>query len=156
MKTLTRTVWKKCALMVFLTLGLIGNDDSYGQSGERAQNLSPSMRLFYWYNPRSVEHIEQLEVLRKLADRKSEFIEFQSLIPPVVPTSRVNFTPVLSAFLARRGTPGDYAVLLTEYGHIHAQGSGAHMEQLLQSLPKELVSTDIDESTWGKVKELFQ
>ena len=156
MKTLTRTVWKKCALMVFLTLGLIGNDDSYGQSGERAQNLSPSMRLFYWYSPRSVEHMEQLEVLRKLADRRSEFIELQSLISPVVPISMVNLKPVLSAFLARRGKPGDYAVLLTEHGHIHAQGSGAHMEQLLQSLPKELISTDIDESTWGKVKELFQ
>ena len=156
MKTLTRIVWKKCALMVFLTLGLIGNDDSYGQSGEGAQNLSSSMQLFYWYDPRSVEHMERLEVLRKLADRKSEFIEFQSLIPPVVPISMVNFTPVLSAFWARRGTPGDYAVLLKEHGHIHAQGSGSHMEQLLQSLPKELISTDIDESTWGKVKELFQ
>ena len=142
--------------MVFLTLGLLGNDASYGQSGEGAHALSPSMRLFYWYDPRSVEHMKQLEVLRKLANRKSESIEFQSLVPPVVPISEVNFTPVLSAFLVGRGVQGDYAVLLTEHGHIHAQGNGAHMERLLQSLPKGLISTDIDESTWGKVKELFQ
>lgn len=156
MRKFTRMAWEKCALMVYLTLGLIGHGASYGQEGESEQNLLSSIQLYYWYDPRSVDHVKQLETLRMLAEKDSEPIQVKGLIAPDIPTSEVNVTPVLSAFGVGGDTHGDYAVLLTERGQIRAQGSGAQMERVLQSLPKGPVSTDIDESTWGKVKELFK
>ena len=148
--------WKKHALIMFITLVLIGHRTSYGQEGESVQDLSPFMRLFYWYDPRSVDQVKQLETLRLLAERESEFIEVQGLIPPSVLTSEVNLTPVSSASWIVEDAHGDYAVLLTKRGQIRAQGSGTKMERVLQSLLRGPISTDIDESTWGKVKELFQ
>ena len=154
--------WKKRASMIFLTLVMVGHGASHGQAGESVQDLSPCMRLFYWYNPHSVDQVKQLDTLRMLAEKESEFIEVQGLIPPAVLTSEVNFTPVSSASWSVSASwlvedaHEDYAVLLTKRGQIRAQGSGTQMERVLQSLPKEPISTDIDESTWGKVKELFQ
>ena len=142
--------------MVYLTLVLIGHGAIYGQEGESAQDLLPSMQLYYLYDPRSVDHVKQLEILRMLAEKESEPIQVKGLIAPAIPTSEVNLTPVLSGFEVGRDAHGDYAVLLMERGQIRAQGSGAHMERVLQSLPNGPISTDIDESTWGKVKELFK
>ena len=148
--------WKKRALMIFLTLVLIGHGASYGQGGESVQDLSPCMRLLYWYDPHSVDQVKQLDTLRMLAEKESEFIEVQGLIPPTILTSEVNFTSGSSASWLVEDAHEDYAVLLTKRGQIRAQGSGTQMERVLQSLSKGPISTDIDESTWGKVKELFQ
>ena len=148
--------WKKREFMMFLTLVVIGHGASYGQGGESVQDQSPSMRLFYWYDPHSVGQVKQLETLRMLAERESESIEVQGLTPTAVPTSEVKFTPASSAFWLVEAAHEDYAVLLTKRGQIRAEGSGTQMEWVLQSLSKGPISTDIDESTWGKVKELFQ
>ena len=148
--------WRKRVLMVFLTLCLIGYGASYGQDSESVQDLSPSMRLFYWYDPGSVDQVKQLETLRMLAEKESDPIQVQGLIPPAISISEVNISLVLRALGVVSHAHGDYAVLLTEHGQIRAQGSGTQMERVLRSLPKRLISTDIDESTWGKVKELFQ
>ena len=148
--------WRKRVLMVFITLCMIGDGASYGQESENVQDLLPSMQLYYWYDPRSVDHVKQLETLRTLAEREPEPIQVQGLFAPAVPTSEVNISTVLLAMEGGSDAHGDYAVLLTERGQIRAQGSGTQMERELQSLPKRPISTDIDESTWGKVKELFK
>ena len=148
--------WKKRAFTMFLTLVLTGHGASYGHGGESVQALSPSMRLFYWYDPGSVDQVKQLETLRMLAEKESDPIQVQGLIPPAIPISEVNISLVLRALGVVSDARGDYAVLLTEHGQIRAQGSGTQMERVLQSLSKGPISTDIDESTWGKVKELFQ
>tara|TARA_B100000886_G_scaffold334933_1_gene291201 strand:- start:673 stop:1125 length:453 start_codon:yes stop_codon:yes gene_type:complete len=148
--------WKNRAFIMFLTLILIGHGASYGQADESVQDLSPFMRLVYCYDPHSVDQVKQLETLRMLAEGESEPIEVQGLISHAVPTSEVKFTPASSAFWSVEDACEDYAVLLTKRGQIRAKGSGTQMEWVLQSLPKGPISTDIDESTWGKVKELFQ
>ena len=51
------------------------------------------MRLLYWYDPHSVDQVKQLDTLRMLAEKESESIEVQGLIPPTILTSEVNFTP---------------------------------------------------------------
>jgi hypothetical protein len=50
----------------------------------------------------------------------------------------------------------DYAVAVNAAGETVAAGEGAQLEQILVQLAGPAVSTDVDESTWGKVKELFR
>ena len=60
-------VWKKRVLLLPLVLALVGYANiSYGQQAEGAQDISPSMRLLYWYDPHNIEQVNQLEALRLL------------------------------------------------------------------------------------------
>ena len=149
-------VWKKRVLLLPLVLALVGYANvSYGQQAEGAQDISPSMRLLYWYDPHNIEQVNQLEALRLLV-QEGQLLLLSGYSPPIVSGPPVNFEPVLSDFLTGKDAYGDYAVLLTEGGEVRVQGSGEQMEQALQTLPNHYVSTDVDESTWGKIKELFQ
>ena len=157
MRSFTRMVWKKRVRLLPLVLALVGYASvSYGQQAEGAQDISPSMRLFYWYDPRSIEQVNQLEALRLLVQEGATSIVIRGILPPFVSGPPVNPEPVLSDFLTGKDANGDYAVLLTEGGEVRVQGSGEQMERALQILPNRYFSTDVDESTWGKIKELFQ
>lgn len=150
-------VWKKRVRLLPLVLALVGYASvSYGQQAEGAQDISPSMRLLYWYDPHNIEQVKQLEALRLLVQEGATSIVVWGILPPFVSGPPVNFEPVLSDFLTGKDVYGDYAVLLTEGGEVWVQGSGEQMERALQTLPNRYVSTDVDESTWGKIKELFQ
>ena len=48
----------------------------------------------------------------------------------------------------------DYALLLDRNGSTTASGTGQQLPRLLKAFAP--VSTDVDESTWGKIKVLFQ
>ena len=150
-------VWKKRVLLLPLVLALVGYANvSYGQQAEGAQDISPSMRLLYWYDPHNKDQVNQLEALRLLVQEGATPIVVRGILPPFVSGPPVDFEPVLSDFLTGKDAYGDYAVLLTEGGEVRVQGSGEEMERALQTLPNRYVSTDVDESTWGKIKELFQ
>ena len=150
-------VWKKRVRLLSLVLALVGYASvSYGQQAEGARDISPSMRLLYWYDPRNIEQVKQLEALRFLVQEGANSIVVRGILSPVVSGPQVNVDSVLSDFLTGKDVYGDYAVLLTEGGEVRVQGSGEQMERALQTLPNRYVSTDVDESTWGKIKELFQ
>lgn len=150
-------VWKKRVRLLPLVLALVVHASvSYGQQTEGAQDISSSMRLLYWYDPHNTEQVEQLEALRMLVQEGATPIAIRGILHPVVSGPEVNFEPVLSDFLTGKDVHGDYAVLLTERGEVRVRGSGEQMERALQTLPNRYVSTDVDESTWGKIKELFQ
>ena len=58
------------------------------------------------------------------------------------------------AVKGRFTAPEDYALLLDRDGRLVASGTGQELHRLLGAFAP--VSTDVDESTWGKIKELFQ
>ena len=51
----------------------------------------------------------------------------------------------------------DYAVLLNPInGQVSIAGRGEEVEEILNARLAGSLTTDVDESTWGKIKELFQ
>jgi hypothetical protein len=50
----------------------------------------------------------------------------------------------------------DHAVLVDADGRVVANGPGSDLGQVLAHVGNKGVVTEIDESTWGKIKELFQ
>ena len=51
---------------------------------------------------------------------------------------------------------GDYAVLVDATGRVVAGGPGENLASLLEALVPKRRATEIDESTWGKIKVLFK
>jgi len=51
----------------------------------------------------------------------------------------------------------DYAILWSPFdGQVFLTGSGEEVEEILSAQLTASLATDVDESTWGKIKELFQ
>ncbi len=120
-----------------------------------ANEMEATMRLFYWYYPQDASHVEhyvQLQDLVEAADCSIHFTGFRAEKPEFAGIS----ASVLSPVIIRQAKQGDFALLLKADGQPHSQGSGNDMERIVRSLSTGHISTDIDESTWGKIKELFQ
>ena len=51
----------------------------------------------------------------------------------------------------------DYVILWSPFdGQVCLTGSGEEVEEILSAQLTASLATDVDESTWGKIKELFQ
>ena len=50
----------------------------------------------------------------------------------------------------------DYALLFDNKGELVASGTGSDLSRILSTIPPEGTRTEVGQSTWGKIKELFR
>ena len=158
-----------------LVLGLqveVGGD----RSGEDV--LGQMHRLFYLFSPQVPEQCERARTLQKLvrshrhqlqvigvvrvaendadkADRLEEFRRLHSLSYRLLTAAEaLDDAEMPLAVKERLASPGDYVLLFDGDGSTADSGIGRELHRLLEKFAP--VSTDVDESTWGKIKELFQ
>lgn len=117
---------------------------------------SSALGLFYLFSPADSEHVARALRLRNLAkDRPFHIVVVARAVESEVMAPQV-VADLPLALVEHMGRNGDYAVLVKTDGSIRARGSGREIERLLEYSGTVFVSTDIDESTWGKIKDLFQ
>ena len=163
---------RKLSLVVFSVLALVG------AVGAQSAGSRPSpARLFYVFSADDAvlrlgaanldqwneEHGRPLQVLglvQRPSDpaalaqlRLQEGISFE-LVDAAAPH------PGLPAELSPQlDSPAGFALLLDSKGRVAAAGPAAELNQVLAQaalLLEGQVATEVDESTWGKVKEIFK
>ena len=112
-------------------------------------------RVYYLFSPDVVEQRQRAEhLLRLLRDRQLVAItrgEWGAENPAVVAVAEVAGGPDFPAFLKQRlDAESDYFALWD--GDRLRTGFGRDLES--QGVPH--IATEVDESTWGKVKDLFK
>lgn len=160
------------AVLGMLVLGLqvqaLGEEDD-------ASCPAAGSRLFYVFSPTDEVHVQRALALLDwvaCAGEPMRLVGVLRLDPGDAATAtaaldqlqpRLAYPIAASTQLAHAGIPAgllaaippdtDYALLLTGSGAVAWAVPG---EQLPSRLQAAAISTDIDESTWGKIKELFQ
>ena len=119
--------------------------------------------LFYLFSPDNPNHLKRVVQLRELAGDSTRSFRLVTVSHTAYKTAQ---TPregsrstawVPAAISQRLDGEVDYVVLVENDGKIRAEGSGESMESVLALLGSDLkVTTEIDENTWGKIKDLFQ
>lgn len=137
-----------CVSILFVGAGRAGEGDS-GAVGDA------SLRLFYLYAPDQQLQVERLARWQEASIAPRHPFEVIGVAWPRPQQSSQGEKRVPEPVLARAGDGGDYAALVYPDARIHSQGSGSDMERVVRSLSGAGMSTDVDESTWGKIKELF-
>jgi hypothetical protein len=77
----------------------------------------------------------------------------------LIPVDRDNagaVQPLPEKVIQNLDTPGDYAFVLSDKGRIVKEGEGRSVLAWVGGARIEGISTEVDESTWGKVKDLFK
>ena len=135
-------------------------------------------RVFYVFSPQDPEHLLHAHELQDLARPYGRLLQVVGVVRlaeeadagvledcrrrcelryPLLDASQVAEDAELpSALKARVGQGGDYLLLVDAAGRPAGEGTGKAVAQLFSLLPRESIPTDVDESTWGKIKELFQ
>jgi hypothetical protein len=146
-----------------------------GPGGDADQGGSPR-RLFYAFSPQVPEHCSRAHLLQRLNPSCGQWLQITGIVRgdpgsgglealrcrfglsyPLLAPEAVAADPGLPAELkAPGGGAGDYVLLLDGSGRTLAGGPGEGLAPLLAGLAREILSTDVDDSTWGKIKELFQ
>ena len=146
-----RTIWTTgLALLLVATSG--------ASSGE-IEALPEDSRVFYVFSPdREPQRQRVLQLWQQLGgqDAEQRFVAIaRDEQEPVVEgltlwsAARAAQSPEVPAYIkARLDADGDYFAAIDSEGALRLAGPG---QDLLQPL-----STEIDESTWGKVKDLFR
>ncbi len=148
---------KRIFLLLLGGIMLVGSGDAI--DGERGWHYgSGTLGLLYIYSSADSGHIERILRLRDLAEnsaRPFDLVVIARAAESAVMDLKVA-TGLKVALVERMGRDGDYAVLVEADGSIRVRGSGREIERLLERSGSAFVSTDISESTWGKIKDLFQ
>ena len=150
-----------------------GDRPSGAHSGETAV-------LFYLFSPAVPDQVRQVRLLREAVswnpglrmvgviqesgtgDGIEEAVESIDLRPErtfsLVRLEEIQLQadPCLPRAVVGRGADGDYAVLVDGAGNLLREGTGRELYRFLASFSPGPISTDVDDSTWGKIKELFQ
>ncbi len=133
--------------------------------GERMQNRDAlrGFDLFYLFSPDNPNHLERVSQLRELAGdttRSFRLVTVSHAAYEEVQRSqavRGSATWIPAAIARRLAGTTDYVVLVEAGGKVRAEGSGGSIERVLALLAPSLpIATEVDESTWGKIKDLFQ
>ena len=130
-----------------------------GASSGEIEALPEDSRVFYVFSPdREPQRQRVLQLWRQLRtqDAEQRFVAIaRDEHVPVVEgltlwsVARATQSPEVPAYIkARLDADGDYLAAIDSEGTLRLVGLG---QDLLQPL-----STEIDESTWGKVKDLFR
>ena len=130
-----------------------------GASSGEIQALPEDSRVFYVFSPdRAPQRQRVLQLWQQLgaqdAERRFVAIAREGQVPMVEgltlwSTALAAQSPEVPAYIkARLDADGDYFATVDSEGTLHLAGPG---QDLLQPL-----STEVDESTWGKVKDLFK
>ena len=164
---------------VFFFLGAQVEVAGENPGGEDGDAVGES-RLFYLFSAEVAEHLvhaRQLQDLLQSQDRRlqivgivrgggdrgrsagslEEFGRRHGLAYPLLSAVGAAVDGKLPAVLrAQLERQEDYALLVDSSGRMAGVGTGRELGRFFSSLADEHVSTDVDESTWGKIKELFQ
>ena len=148
--------------------------------GEEDGDMVGESRLFYLFSAEVAEHLvhaRQLQDLVQFRDRRLQIVGIvrgggdwgrsaaslkdfgrrHGLAYPLLSATRAADDAKLPAILrAQLEREEDYALLVDSSGRLVRVGTGRELGRIFSSLADEDVSTDVDESTWGKIKELFQ
>ena len=130
-----------------------------GASSSEIEALPEDSRVFYVFSPdREPQRQRVLQLWQQLGgqDAEQRFVAIaRDEQVPVVEglilwsVARATQSPEVPAYIkARLDADGDYLAAIDSEGALRLAGLG---QDLLQPL-----STEIDESTWGKVKDLFR
>ena len=130
-----------------------------GASSSEIEVLPEDSRVFYVFSPDEApqrQRVLQLWQQLRVQDAEQRFVAIarDEQVPAVEgltlwSAARAAQSPEVPAYIkARLAADGDYFAAIDSEGALRLAGPG---QDLLQPL-----STEIDESTWGKVKDLFR
>ncbi len=130
---------------------------SSGRAGEGGYGTADDarLRLFYLYSPEAHPQQERLAFWQRLSTAPMNSFDVIGVVWPRSEGALPREWPASVPVVEHAADGGDYAVLVYPDARIHSHGSGSDMERVVRSLSGARVSTDVDESTWGKIKELF-
>ena len=146
-----RTTWTTGLVLLLVAASEIGSDE--------IQVLPEDSRVFYVFSPdRAPQHQRVLQLWQQLGaqDAEQRFVaiarEGQVLAIEDLTlwsAAQAAQAPEVPAYIkARLNAAGDYFAAVDSEGTLYLAGPG---QDLLQPL-----STEVDETTWGKVKDLFR
>lgn len=146
-----RMTWTTGLVLLLVAASEVGSSQT--------QNLSEGSRVFYVFSPdRPPQRQRVLQLWQQLGtqDAEQRFIAIARAgqVPMVEGLTLWSAalavqSPAVPAYIkARLAAAGDYFVAVDSAGSLYWAGSG---QELLQPL-----STGVNESTWGKVKDLFK
>jgi len=164
---------------VAFVLGSQIETEGEDRQGVRGGDLIQGHRLFYVFSLQDPEHRFRARKLQDLVRSHARLVQvvgiarlaaedasvealddfrrrYEISYPLLDPAAAAGDAKLPSALKTRLGQTGDFALLVDPAGQTAGFGTGREMVQLLSLLLQERVSTDVDESTWGKIKELFQ
>ena len=146
-----RTTWATGLVLLLVAASAIGSDET--------QALPEDSRVFYVFSPdRAPQRQRVLQLWQKFSaqDAEQRFIAIarDEQVPAIDgltlwSAALAAQSPEVPAYIkARLDAAGDYFAAIDSEGSLYLAGSG---QDLLQPL-----ATEVDESTWGKVKDLFK
>ena len=147
-----RTTWTTGLVLLLVAASEVG-------SGE-IQVLPEDSRVFYVFSPdRAPQHQRVLQLWQQFStqDAQQRFVaiardgQVLAVVEglPLWSVARAAQSPEVPAYIkARLDADGDYFAAIDPKGALRLVGLG---QDLLQPL-----STEVDETTWGKVKDLFR
>ncbi len=151
MNALRTTTWTTGLVLLLVAAG--------GAGSSQIQELPEDTRVFYVFSPdRAPQRQRILQLWQQLGAQEAEqrfvAIAREGQVPMVEgltlwSIAKAAQSPEVPAYIkARLDADGDYFAAVASEGTLHLAGPG---QDLLQPL-----STEVDESTWGKVKDLFK
>ena len=147
-----RTTWATGLVLLLVAASEIGSDET--------QVLPEDSRVFYVFSPdRSPQRQRVLQLWQQFSaqDAEQRFIAIARNEQVLAAVEGLTLwsaamaaqSPEVPAYIkARLDANGDYFAAVDSEGTLYLAGPG---QNLLQPL-----STEVDESTWGKVKDLFK
>ncbi len=169
-----------------LVLGFLLNFQSqvhgydYGRLRGESQGSTHPYTLYYLFSPDEAAHhlhAEELEALSRSLRRNLQVVRIARL-----EQASDGDSYSLPGFRRHQGFPGkllswveltekkrsaamltdqlseeeNFALLFDRKGELVASGTGGDLSRILSAIPLEVTRTEVDESTWGKIKELFR
>ena len=148
--------------LLCVNIGIAGSDETL------KRNEGPSERFYYFFSFQEAEQREravdlqrliqpfgaELEVMGIVREESISGSELELSYPLITQAAaRIEMPAELESFFAHEN---DHAILVDADGRIVADGPGSDLSRVLAHVGNRGLVTEIDESTWGKIKELFQ
>ena len=144
-----------------VNIGIAGSDETLKRN-------EPSERFYYFFSFQEAEQRERAVDLQRLIQPFGADLEVMGIVReesfsgselelsyPLITqaAARIEMPPELESLFAHEN---DHAILVDADGRIVADGPGSDLSRVLAHVGNRGLVTEIDESTWGKIKELFQ
>lgn len=149
---------KRIFVLVLGFFLLVGAGGASDEEPVQPRVVLRSFDLFYLFSPANPDHLERVLQLRELANEATRSFRLVTVSHGAYDSvEREDAAWMPAAISQRLAGETDYVVLVERGGQVRAEGSGSSMKNVLALLERRLpVSTEVDESTWGKIKDLFQ
>lgn len=150
------------AALLWVNSGIASSNERVGS------NEGASGRLYYYFSLAEDEQRQRAVDLQRLVQPFGADLEVMGIVrEESIRGSQLNLSYLLMTREdARISMPAelevlfahekDHAILVDAFGHLVAEGPGSELSSVLAYAGNGSIITEIDESTWGKIKELFQ